>query len=176
MYSSVGCWCIFRISRDCREQRLSVQCCISDGIPWNIYCTLLGQCQNVEQQNTQHTFLSSSLHQLETSLDSVETLMRVELDEEASCQVIMKDEELLMVKGGDDSAKFWWKECVVLRFLWGIRIHYTWLQGDKYYRQMNSRNGKLDQHNGCRQDSCKRSKIFQQQRVSLVVHELEQVV
>ena len=43
--------------------------------------------------------------------------MRAELDEEVSCQVIMKDTELLMVKSGDDSAKFWWKECVLLRFL-----------------------------------------------------------
>ena len=60
--------------------------------------------------------------------------MRVELDEEVSCQVIMKDVELLMVKSGDDSAKFWWKERVLLRFLWGLRIRYKWLQGDKHYR------------------------------------------
>ena len=75
--------------------------------------------------------------------------MRVELDEEANCQVIMKDAELLMMKSGDDSAKFWRKERVVLRFLWGIRIRYTWLQVDKYYCKMDSRNDKLDQHNGC---------------------------
>ena len=60
--------------------------------------------------------------------------MRAELDEEVSCQVIMKDTELLMVKSGDDSAKFWWKERVLLCFLWGLRIRYKWLQGDKHYR------------------------------------------
>ena len=38
---------------------------------------------------------------------------------------MMKDVALLMVKlvmdllSGDDSAKFWWKERVVYRFLWG---------------------------------------------------------
>ena len=67
---------------------------------------------------------------------------------------MMKDVALLMVEllmellGGDDSAKFWWKERVVLRFLWCIRIRCTWLQGDKHYRKMDPRNDKLDLHNG----------------------------
>ena len=67
---------------------------------------------------------------------------------------MMKDVALLMVKllmellSGDDSAKFWWKKRVVLRFLWGIGIRCTWLQGGKHYRKMDSRNDKLDQHNG----------------------------
>ena len=63
--------------------------------------------------------------------------------------MIMKDVDLLMVKSGDDGTKFWWEKRVVLRFLWGIRIHYTWLQGDKYYHKVDLRNDKLDQHNGC---------------------------
>ena len=49
---------------------------------------------------------------------------------------------------GDDSARFRWKERVVLRFLLGIRIHCTWLQVGKHYCKMDSRNDKLDQHNG----------------------------
>ena len=86
-------------------------------------------------------------------------------------------EKLLMeLLGGDDSAKSRWKERVVLRFLCGIRIRCKWLQGDKYYRKMDPRNDKLDLHNGYGKDSCKRCKIFQQQRVDLVVHRLEQVV
>ena len=76
-------------------------------------------------------------------------LMMVELDEEVSCQVIMMDAKLLMVKSWDDSAKLWWRERVLLRFLWGLWIRYKWLQGDKHYRKMDLRNGKLDQHNGC---------------------------
>ena len=65
------------------------------------------------------------------------------LDEEANCQVIMKDPKLLMLMSGDDSVKLWWKERVLLRFLWGLQIHYTWLQGDKHYRKMGSHSGKL---------------------------------
>ena len=37
---------------------------------------------------------------------------------------------------------------VDLRFLWGTRICCTWLQGGKHYRNMDSHNDKLDQHNG----------------------------
>ena len=33
--------------------------------------------------------------------------MMAELDQKASCQVIMMDAKLLMVKSGDDSAKLW---------------------------------------------------------------------
>ena len=44
--------------------------------------------------------------------------MMAELDEKVSCQVIMKDAKLLMVKSGDDCAKLWWKERLLLRFLW----------------------------------------------------------
>ena len=40
-----------------------------------------------------------------TSVDPRETLMMAELDKEVSCQVIMKDVKLLMVKSEDDSAK-----------------------------------------------------------------------
>ena len=67
---------------------------------------------------------------------------------------MMKDVALLMVKllkellSGDDSAKFWWKERVGLGFLWGSRIRCTWMQGGKHYHKMDSRNDKLDQHNG----------------------------
>ena len=61
----------------------------------------------------------------------------------------MKDVELLMVKSGDDSAKFWCKERVVLHFLWGIQIRCMWLQGGKHYSKMDSRNDKLGQHNRC---------------------------
>ena len=45
--------------------------------------------------------------------------MRVELGVEASCQLMMEDVALLMVKllvellSGDDSAKLWWKERVI---------------------------------------------------------------
>ena len=60
--------------------------------------------------------------------------MMAELDEKVSCQVVMKDAKLLTVKSGDDCAKLWWKERLLLRFLWGLRSHYTWLQGDKYNR------------------------------------------
>ena len=76
--------------------------------------------------------------------------MKVESDVEASCWLMMKDVVLLMVEllSGDDSAKFWWKKRVVLRFHWGIGIRCTWLQGGKHYRKMDSRNDKLDQHNG----------------------------
>ena len=70
--------------------------------------------------------------------------MMAELDEEVSCQVMMMDVKLLMVNSGDDRAKLWWRERVLLRFLWGLRIRYKWLQGDKH-RKMS----KLDQHNGC---------------------------
>ena len=75
--------------------------------------------------------------------------MMAKLDEEVSCQVIMKAAKFMMVKSGYDRAKLWWKEQVLLRFLWGLRIRYTWLQGDKHYRKIGSRNGKLDQHNEC---------------------------
>ena len=58
-------------------------------------------------------------------------------------------ENLLMeLLSGDDSAKFRWKERVVLRFLCVIRIHCTWLQGDKHYHKMDPRNDKLDLYNG----------------------------
>ena len=77
----------------------------------------VGQCQNARQQSTYHTFLSNFLHQLETSLDSRETLMMAKLDEEVSCQVIMKAAKFMMVKSGYDRAKLWWKEQVLLRFL-----------------------------------------------------------
>ena len=53
-----------------------------------------------------------------------------------------------MVKSGDDSARLGWKECVLLKFLFGLRVRYTWLQGDKHYLKMGSRNGKLGRHNG----------------------------
>ena len=65
-----------------------------------------------------------------------------ELDEEARWQVTVMDAKLLMVKSGDDSAKLWWREHVLLRFPRGLRIRYKWLQGDKHFY-------KLDQHNGC---------------------------
>ena len=74
--------------------------------------------------------------------------MIAELDEEVSCQVIMINAKLLMVKSGDYSAKLWWKEHMPLRILWGLQICYTWLQGDKHPK-MGSRSGNLDQHNGC---------------------------
>ena len=33
--------------------------------------------------------------------------MMAQLDEEANCQVIMKDQKLLMLMSGDDSVKLW---------------------------------------------------------------------
>ena len=75
--------------------------------------------------------------------------MMPELDEEVICRVIMEDAKLLMVNSGDDSAKLWWKERLLLRFLRSLRIRYTWLQRDKNYRKMGLRSEKLDQHNEC---------------------------
>ena len=75
--------------------------------------------------------------------------MIAQLDDDVSCQVIMPDANLLMEKSEDNIAKLWWKEPVLMRFLWGLRIHYPWLQGDKHYCKMGSRNDKLDHHNGC---------------------------
>ena len=69
---------------------------------------------------------------------------------------MIKDVALLMVKllmellSGDDSAKFWWKEHMVLHFLWGTQICCTRLQVGKHYCKMDSRNDKLGQHNGYR--------------------------
>ena len=74
--------------------------------------------------------------------------MMVVWDEEVSCQVVMMDEWLLMVKSGDGSVREGWKERVLLQFLWGLWTCYTWLQRDNYCK-MGSRNGKLDQHNEC---------------------------
>ena len=68
-------WCTFLISNGYRDSKLLDQRCISDGIPWNIHCTLLGKCQSVKQQRTQRTFLQNFQRQLETSLDSRETSM-----------------------------------------------------------------------------------------------------
>ena len=75
--------------------------------------------------------------------------MIAQLDEDVSCQVIMPDANLLMEKSEDNIAKLWWKEPMLMRFLWGLRIRYKWLQGDKHYCKMGSRNDKLDHHNGC---------------------------
>ena len=58
--------------------------------------------------------------------------MMAELDKEVSCQVTVMDAKLLMVKSGDDSAKLWWKERVLLRLLWGLRIHYTWFSNSRW--------------------------------------------
>ena len=80
-----------------------------------------------------------------------------------------------MVKSGDDSARLGWKECVLLKFLFGLRIRYTWLQGDKHYLKIGSHNGKLGRHNGDEYDFCKWSKIFQQQRDDLEVRKLKEV-
>ena len=49
--------------------------------------------------------LNDCLVSFTTSVDPRETLMMAELDKEVSCQVIMKDVKLLMVKSEDDSAK-----------------------------------------------------------------------
>ena len=46
--------------------------------------------------------------------------MMVVWDEEVSCQVVMMDEWLLMVKSGDGSVREGWKERVLLRFLCGL--------------------------------------------------------
>ena len=54
------------------------------------------------------------------------------------------------VSSGDDSARLGWREHMPLKFLWGLRIRYLWLQGDKHDRKMGSPNGKLGQHNGWR--------------------------
>ena len=51
--------------------------------------------------------------------------MVAEWDVDVSCQVVMMDVKFLMVKSGDDSAKLWWEERVVLRFLWGLQIRCT---------------------------------------------------
>ena len=75
--------------------------------------------------------------------------MIAQLDDDVSCQVIMPDANLLMEKSEDNIAKLWWKEPVLMRFLWGLQNPYKWLQGDKHYCKMGSRNDKLDHHNGC---------------------------
>ena len=71
------------------------------------------------------------------------------LEEETRCQVTVMDAKLLMLKIEDDSANLWWRERLLLQFLWGLQISYKWLQGDKHFCKMGSRNAKQTQHNRC---------------------------
>ena len=74
-------------------------------------------------------------------------------DVEVKCQVELVDAHLLLFKSVDDRAKFEWRECKLLHCFWDLRSHCTWLQGDRHYRRMDLRNGKLGRHTDGELDS-----------------------